>query len=245
MASFSLLCENAGMRSETYFVDGHRQPRHLTRHLPIFEIHCTRTGLLKYSDMRVMRDRAPKDSVRIMGYAVRRASNQEWPEVPGANVGISGPAGEVIVTSNQRDCMTSPDCLPAVTSCMEWTPRQDQARLTPFCEGRETHKAGVIRECGDSGPVIDWLCGRFVRVTGQSKLNWLDSATLQSQLLRKRVEVFFRPVAIPGHGFQRRPSFGSAGARPFHVRHGHARTGLRLQASTDVNDIVLVVLVAL
>jgi len=53
-------------REETYFVGGNRHSRRLTRHLPIFEAQCTRTGLLKYSeiDMRVMREGAPKNGVR-------------------------------------------------------------------------------------------------------------------------------------------------------------------------------------
>ena len=91
-------------RGEVYFVDGNASSRGLTQFLPFFETHCTRTGALKYSevDLRALRDGAPKNSVRIMGYTSRRKSTGEWKEVPGTSVGISGPAGETVVTSDQQ-----------------------------------------------------------------------------------------------------------------------------------------------
>jgi hypothetical protein len=91
-------------RGDTYFIDGNRERRWLTRRLPIFEIHCTRTVALKYADidLRVLNDGPPKNGGRIMGYTYRRTSSSEWKEMPSVKVGINGPTGEIVVTSDPQ-----------------------------------------------------------------------------------------------------------------------------------------------
>lgn len=74
---------------ETYFVEGNRQSRRMTRLLPIFEVHCTRTAALKYAevDLRALRDGPP------IGYTYRRTSTNEWKEAPSTKVGIPSTPG--------------------------------------------------------------------------------------------------------------------------------------------------------
>jgi hypothetical protein len=62
----------------------------------------------------------------------------------------------------------------------------------------------------------------------------------ESQLLRKRVAVFFRPGAIVRHCLQGWPALSSTGTRPFRLGFRHARAGLCFQAGTDVNEIIFV-----
>ena len=143
-------------RGETYFVDGNRESRWLMRHLPVFEIHCTRTGLLKYSeiDMRVMREGAPKDSVRMMGYTVRRTPDKEWHEAPGASVGISGPAGDTVATSDQQGLYDISGLPPGRYVVHGVDPKAGANWAHPVCiwDGREALKPGDIRECGVTVP---------------------------------------------------------------------------------------------
>ena len=133
-------------------MDGNRHSRRLTRHLPIFETQCTRTGLLKYSeiDKRVMREGAPKNGVRIMGYTLRRKPNHEWQKVPGAPVSISGPAGETIVTSDQQGLYDISGLPPGryIVHGMDQKAGPYWARPVCFWEGRESLKSGDVRECG-------------------------------------------------------------------------------------------------
>ena len=68
----------------------------------------------------------------------------------------------------------------------------------------------------------------------------VNNKIVSAQLLRKRLEVFFHPVAILWHGLQRWAPLGPTSTWSFHLGYGHARTGFRLQASTDVNDTLLV-----
>ena len=58
-------------------------------------------------------------------------------------------------------------------------------------------------------------------------------------LLREFLPILLCPVAIGWHGLQRRTALRTAGARALHFGFGHARTGPRLQAGTDVNDLAL------
>jgi len=143
-------------RGESLFVDGNRQTRRLTRHLPIFEIHCTRTAPLGNSeiDMRVMREGTRKDSVRIMGYTLRRTSDREWHEVPGASVGISGPAGETVVTSDQQGLYDISGLPPGRYIVHGVDPKAGPGWAHPICiwEGRDTLKSGDVRECGVTVP---------------------------------------------------------------------------------------------
>ena len=137
-------------RGETYFVDGNRESRRLTRLLPFFEIHCTRTGVLKYSeiDLRTLRDGAPKNGVRIMGYTFRRTATGEWKSFPGVRVSISGPAGQTIVTSDQQGFydasgLPGPYVIngPDPKTVSNWSP------LSCGWQGSESLKSGDIREC--------------------------------------------------------------------------------------------------
>lgn len=144
---------NGFVRGETYFVDGNRWSRRLTRVLPIFEIHCTRTGALKYSEinLRVLREGAPKNSVRIMGYTFRRTSTDERKEVPGVAVGIYGPTGETIVTSDQNGLYDVSGLPPGSYFVRGTDPKAGPYWASPICE-REFLKAGDIRECGVTVP---------------------------------------------------------------------------------------------
>jgi hypothetical protein len=60
-------------RGETYFVDGNRESRWLTRRLPIFEIHCTRTVALKYAeiDLRALSD-GPHHGIYLPSHILKR-----------------------------------------------------------------------------------------------------------------------------------------------------------------------------
>jgi hypothetical protein len=90
-------------RGETHFVDRNRWSRRLTQFLPIFEIYCTRTKALEYSeiDLRTLREGPPKNGVRIMGYTFRPGSSSGWTGVPVTNVGVTGPAAETVATLSE------------------------------------------------------------------------------------------------------------------------------------------------
>ena len=139
-------------RGETYFVDGNRSSRGLRQFLPVFETHCTRTGALKYSevDLRALRDGAPKNSVRIMGYTFRRTSTSGWKDVPGTSVGISGPAGEIIVTSDQQGLYDISGLPPGWYSVHGMDPKEGPYWAHAICtwDGSQSLKSGDIRECG-------------------------------------------------------------------------------------------------
>jgi len=137
-------------------VDGSRHSRSLTRQLAIFETYCTRTGLLKYSeiDLRVMREGAPKNGERIMGYTLRRKPNYEWQEVPGVRVSISGPTGETIVTSDQQSLYDIPGLPPGPYVVHGMDQKAGPYWAYPVClwEGRQSLKSGDVRDCGLTVP---------------------------------------------------------------------------------------------
>jgi hypothetical protein len=138
-------------RGETYFVEGNRQSRRLTRLLPIFEVHCTRTAALKYAevDLRVLKDGPPKNGVRIIGYTYRHTSANEWKEVPGTKVGIDGPAGETIVTSDPQG-IYDVNGLPAGAYDVHGMAAETGPHWAhPICYwmGSQSLKAGDAREC--------------------------------------------------------------------------------------------------
>lgn len=89
--------------SEDYFVDGYRPVGALTRFLPIFYTTCTHTGRLESAEpeLRVMREGAPQNGIRIIGRTLRRNS-EKWEPVPGAQVIVEGPSGRTIVVSDQN-----------------------------------------------------------------------------------------------------------------------------------------------
>jgi hypothetical protein len=135
---------------ETYFIEGHRQSSRLTRLLPIFEVHCTRTAALKYAevDLRVLRDGPPKNGVRITGYTYRRTSANEWKEVPNTQVGISGPSGETIVTSDSKGLFDISG-LPPGAYDVHWMAPKAGPYPHPTCYwmGSQSLKTGDVREC--------------------------------------------------------------------------------------------------
>jgi hypothetical protein len=143
-------------RGETYFVDGNRQPRWLTRRLPIFEVHCTRTVALKYAeiDLRALRDGPPKNSVRIMGYTYRRTSSNEWKELPSVKVGIRGPAGEIVFTSDPQGFYDISGLPPGPYDVHGMDPQAGPYWAHPICywEGSQSLKVGDIRECDVYAP---------------------------------------------------------------------------------------------
>jgi hypothetical protein len=139
-------------RGETYFVDGNHWSRRLTQFLPTFETHCTRTNALKYSevDLRGLRDGAPKNSVRIMGYTFYRMPTGGWKRVPGARVDISGPAGETIVTSDQQGLYDVSGLPPGGYIVNGMDSKGEPDRAYPICvwDGSQSLKSGDIRDCG-------------------------------------------------------------------------------------------------
>jgi hypothetical protein len=143
-------------RGESYFVDGNRWSRGLAQYLPIFETHCTRTGALKDSeiDLRVLREGASKNSVRIMGYTVRRMSTNEWKKVPGVTFGISGPTGETTVTSDQQGFYDIAGLPPGMYFVHRTDPKAVPYGAHPICvwENQQYLKAGDVRECGVTVP---------------------------------------------------------------------------------------------
>ena len=143
-------------RGETYFVEGNRESRWLTRRLPMFEIHCTRTVALKYAeiDLRAISDGPPKNSVRIMGFTYRRASSNEWKELPGTKVGIQGPAGEIVAISDLRGFYDVGGLPPGAYYVHGMDPQAGPYWANPVCyfEGSQSLKAGDIRECDVYAP---------------------------------------------------------------------------------------------
>jgi hypothetical protein len=143
-------------RGETYFVDGHRWSRKLTKFLPIFETQCTRTRALKDSeiDLRALREGVPKNSVRIMGYTLQGTSAEGWKKAPGVTFGISGPTGETVVTSDQQGLYDISGLPPGTYFVHRTDPKAGPYWAHPICiwEDRQFLKAGDIRECGVSVP---------------------------------------------------------------------------------------------
>lgn len=143
-------------RGETYFVEGNRQSRRLTRLLPIFEVHCTRTAALKYAevDLRVLKDGPPKNGVRIIGYTYRRTSANGWKEVPSTKVGISGPAGETVVTSDPQGLYDVIGLPPGGYDVHGMAPETGPYWAHPICYwlGSQSLKTGDVRECNVYAP---------------------------------------------------------------------------------------------
>ncbi len=87
----------------------------------------------------------------------------------------------------------------------------------------------------------------FDLITGGPPANAaiLETRTRQNarRLLRQLLAVLLRPVTVFGNGFHRRAALGTAGARTFPLRLGHARTGLVLQAGADVNHVLVLRLI--
>src|SRR3989442_12486009 len=101
-------------------------------------------------ELRALRDGAPKNSVRIMGYTFRRTSTSGWKDVPGTSVGISGPAGEIIVTSDQRGLYDISGLPPGWYSVHGMDPKEGPYWAHAICtwDGSQSLKSGDIRECG-------------------------------------------------------------------------------------------------
>ena len=147
---------NGFERGETYFVEGNRESRWLTRRLPIFEIHCTRTVALKYAqiDLLAISDGPPKNSVRIMGYTYRRKASNDWKEQPDTKVGIRGPAGEVVVTSDSQGFYDVGGLPPGWYDVHGMDPQAGPYWAHPVChwDGSQSLKVGDIRECDVYAP---------------------------------------------------------------------------------------------
>lgn len=135
-------------RRDTYFVDGNRWSSHVSRFLPVFEIHCTRTSLLKYAeiDLRALRDGPPQNSVRIMGYTLWRTSPSTWGAAPGQKVGITGPSGEILATSDQQGIYDVTGLAPGSYYVHGTDVKAGPNWAHPICF-LERLQSGDIREC--------------------------------------------------------------------------------------------------
>jgi hypothetical protein len=138
-------------RGETYFVDGHRWSRKLTQFLPIFETQCSRTGTLKDSeiDLRALREGAPNNSVRIMGYTLQHTSADGWKKVPAVTFGISGPTGDTAVTSDEHGFYDISGLPPGTYYVHRTGPQALPHWAHPICiwEHQQYLAAGDVREC--------------------------------------------------------------------------------------------------
>jgi hypothetical protein len=134
-------------RGDTYFIDGNREHGWLTRRLPIFETHCTRTGALKYAeiDLRALSDGPPKNSVRIMGYTYHRTSSTESKEMPSTEVGIRGPTGEIVITSDSQGLYDVSGLPPGVYDIHGMDPQAGPYWAHSVCHW--VLRVGDIREC--------------------------------------------------------------------------------------------------
>jgi hypothetical protein len=137
---------------DTYFIDGNRERRWLTRRLPIFEIHCTRTTALKDADidLRALSDGPPKNGGRIMGYTYRRTPPSEWKEMPSVKVGINGPTGEIVVTSDPQGFYDISGLPPGVYYVHGMDPQAGPYWAHPVCHW--SLRVGDIRECDVDAP---------------------------------------------------------------------------------------------
>jgi hypothetical protein len=102
-----LLTQRLFEEGEPYFINGQRRGGLLTLGLPIVELgDCGRLAPLSSAevDLRVLRDGAPKNGVRIIGRAMRRTQTPNYGEetAPGINVIITGPAGSVTATTDEH-----------------------------------------------------------------------------------------------------------------------------------------------
>ena len=100
-------------------------------------------------DLRALREGAPTNSVRIMGYTLRRTSTHEWTKVPGVTFGISGPTGETTVTSD-RQGFYDVSGLPPGTYFVHGTDLKARPYWAhPICiwEHQQYLAAGDIRDC--------------------------------------------------------------------------------------------------
>jgi hypothetical protein len=147
---------NGFEKGGTYFVDGNRSSRRLSQFLPFFEVHCTRTGALKYSeiDLRALREGPPKNSVRIMGYTFRRTSTNGWEDVPRVRIGITGPSGETVASSDEQGLYDVSGLPPGSYLVHGMDPKAGPYWAHPICiwDGSQSLKSGDIRECGVTVP---------------------------------------------------------------------------------------------
>lgn len=138
---------------ETYFVDGNRWSSRLTRYLPVFEMHCTRTSRIKGAeiDLRALHDGPPQNSVRILGYTLRQKSPSNWEKTPGQKVGITGPSGEILVISDQQGIYDVSGLAPGRYIVHGTDARAGPYWALPICIW-DSLKPGDIRECGVTVP---------------------------------------------------------------------------------------------
>jgi hypothetical protein len=90
-----------GRVGDEFFVDGRRAGGVLTGHIvPVIDMKCTGSAALKDAkvELRLLRDSPHWSGVRIIGRAVERAHGE--PPIPGAKVIITGPSGDVTVTTD-------------------------------------------------------------------------------------------------------------------------------------------------
>lgn len=127
---------------ETFFVDGYRQPGVLTRYLPIFGTNCTRTRRLDTAEfeLRIMREGAPRNGVRIIGRTYRMNSEGVREPAPGAELMIRGAVGRTTIVSDQNGVFDTGEISPG--SYEVYGGRS----YVPQCHWRHL-KVGEVRDC--------------------------------------------------------------------------------------------------
>jgi hypothetical protein len=89
-----------------------------------------------------------------MGYTYRRTSSNEWKELPNTKVGIRGPAGEVVATSDSQGFYDVSGLPPGPYEVGGMDPQAGPYWAIPICswEGSQSLKVGAIRECDVYAP---------------------------------------------------------------------------------------------
>jgi hypothetical protein len=89
---------------DMWFIDGYRQDGLLGRSLPAFSLHCTRSAQVSDAelDLRLLRDGPPKDGVRVIGRAVRFRHDFSEQGVPGVEITITGPLGNITAATDAQ-----------------------------------------------------------------------------------------------------------------------------------------------
>jgi len=124
---------------DTWLIIGNRQKGLID--LPVFEIWCSRSARISEAelDLRLLRDGPPKDGVRVIGRAVRFQHDFSEQGVPGVEITITGPLGNVTATTDAHGIYDKVDLPPGA-----YTIRSDSDAEPPAMHPAQNLKAGDI-----------------------------------------------------------------------------------------------------